>query len=273
MVAMSKQTCVLLLVYAVRSITSSKCDPTSPMRIFPGYWCMNEDTVSSNVTLRHPYSCRYDCMVMKWCSVIIENVANNYCLLSNGTCMYLVPDNDFQVIYVKPSRTEGCLIWKLNRESSNPARAHNTCIVDGLPCIVGRFLEEPNLLPGIFANWAVFSVLNNDMVFMASSGAQSLDVLPGCMVTWKPFVGGEKLPEGAVEGGHLDDGGIRQPLYIMSVDVVFRDGTCSVYGYYHPATGLGYAEFHGVTNYTHMNLMILHKWDRVTHEPSGLGLT
>ena len=87
-----------------------------------------------------------------------------------------------------------------------------------------------------------------------------------------PFIGGEPLPEGAVEGGHLEDGGMRQLLYIMNVDVVYMGETCSAYGYYKPATGLGYVEFYGVAEYTHMNLMILLKWDRVTHEPSGLGL-
>ena len=221
--------------------------------------------ISSNISALHPYSCRYNCSARKWCSAINQNLAKAHCLLSVGPCMYLVPDNDFQVIYVKPSKTERCLVWKLNRESSNPARAHNACITEGIPCIIGWFLEELHLLPENFANWGLLSVFNNNIIGMvSSSGAQSLDVQPGCMVNWMPFIGGEPLPEGAVEGGYLDDGGVRQPLYIMSVDVVFRGGTCSVYGYYNLATGLGFAEFHNEHVRAHINLMIL--WDWVTRK-------
>ena len=79
------------------------------------------------------------------------------------------------------------------------------------------------------------------------------------MVTWMPFTGGEQLPEGVVEGGYFDDGRVHRPLYIMSA--VQPDKNCSVYGYYDPTTGRGFAEYYGVFSFTNMNLMILFKWN------------
>ena len=253
------QTRFLLLVYLsiVGSTSSNKCAPRRNMRIFPAYRCVVENTISSNITPRYRYSCQHECMLLKWCSVINGNLASDSCLLSNGPCIQLVPDNDFHVIYINISKPENCLVWTPGRKSTNPARAHNTCIDNGFTCIVGRFPKKPNLLPGNFADWAVFSVLDNALASEATAGAESLDVQPGCIVNWIRFDGGEPLPEGAVDGGYLDGGGVRQPLYIMSVDVIHLGETCSVYGYYNPATGLGYGEFYGVTTYTHMNLMIL----------------
>ena len=144
--------------------------------------------------------------------------------------------------------------------------APHTCIDFGRSCIVGRIHEQAHLLPGNFAGSGVNAVLN--AAHVAKSSGESLDVQPGCMVTWLAFAGGNPIPEGAIEGGHLDDGGVRQPLYIMSVMHSGRD--CSMYGYYNPATGLGYAEFHGIFSVSHMNLMILMQWNLITREPPNL---
>ena len=234
---MFKQTRFLLLFYVALtgSNSSEKCHIERIMQIFPGYRCFVGNTIHFNLTLLHPYSCRYDCMVRKRCSFIIENLANDYCLLSNGPCINLIADNDFQVIYTTPSSTDDCLMWRQNNESSNPARAHNTCIYDwdSSYCFVGRFHAQNHLLPGNVAGKRAFSVLNNRLV--ESPTFESLAVLPGCMVTWMPFTGGEQLPEGVVEGGYFDDGRVHRPLYIMSA--VQPDKNCSVYGYYDPTTG------------------------------------
>ena len=84
---------------------------------------------------------------------------------------------------------------------------------------------------------------------------KSLDVQPGCTVTWVPFTGGDPLPEGTVEGGFLVVDGTIQHLYIASV--MPASYTCAVYGYYNPSTGLGYAEYMGAHIFTSMNLMIV----------------
>ena len=178
--------------------------------------------------------------------------------------MYLVPDSDFQVVYLTPSNIEDCLVWKPKRESPNPAKAANTCVTDydSSSCIVGRFPEHPHILPGNFAAIDVNAVMNDKRVY--SSSGESLDVQPGCMVTWLSFTGGEPIPEGAVAGGYLDDGGNQQPLYIMSA--VQPEKNCAVYGYYDPTTARGYVEYYGVFEYAQMNLLILYGWNWVTLE-------
>ena len=233
--------------------TSKKCHPASPMRIFPGHQCLVQYRIYTNITRLHLYSCQYDCMVRPWCAVINENVVNNYCLLSNGPCMGLVPDGNFHGIDIKKSNREQCLVWEPNREASNPAKMDNTCINNGVPCIVGRSYEQSSLLPGNYAKNGVYSLFNGTGKGYATG--QSLDVQPGCTVTWVPFTGGDPLPEGTVEGGFLVVDGTIQHLYIASV--MPASYTCAVYGYYNPSTGLGYAEYMGAHIFTSMNLMIV----------------
>ena len=97
----------------------------------------------------------------------------------------------------------------------------------------------------------VYSLLNDNVV--AGGVQESLDVHSGCNVIWTPFTAGDALPTSAVEGGYLQNGGSRHPLYVMSV----LKGGCHVYGYYNPAAGLGYVEFQGKYTPTQMDLMVL----------------
>ena len=252
---MFKQTRALLLLYMIilGSTSSNKCSTTRHMHLFRGYRCpdFGGNAIYSNFTPVHSHLCLYNCMMRKQCLNINENLPKGYCLLSQGLCMHLVPDSDFQVTFFIPSNTDHCLVWKQNRESSNPAMEQNTCSLNGLPCIVGRIHVQSHLLPGNFAGARLNTVLN--MVKVDSPTCETLDVHLDCTVIWVPFDGGEPLPVPTVEGGYLYNVGVRQPLYIMSV--VWNG--CSVYGYYNPATGRGYTEHYYVAEHTHMNLMLL----------------
>ena len=145
-----KQTKILVLVcmtvwYLILPIQSH---PASPMQIFPGYRCLVQYRIYTNITRLHPYSCRYDCMVRPWCAVINENVANDYCQLSNGPCIGVILDGDFRGIAIDRSNRNECLMWTSNKELLNAAKTNNTCIVANVPCIVGRFYVQSHLLPG-----------------------------------------------------------------------------------------------------------------------------
>ena len=99
----------------------------------------------------------------------------------------------------------------------------------------------------------MYSTLNGQKI--DASIGQSLDIQTGCVVTWVPFTAGDPVPDGAVEGGYLDNDGVIQNLYITSV--LKTQHNCIVFGYYNPATELGYAEDFDVFTYTDMNLLIL----------------
>ena len=143
------KTLLLICVVIMRSTATNKCQLKRPMSILPSYRCMVQNTVYANITRLHPYSCRYYCMMKPWCSVINENVVNNFCLLSNGPCMGLIPDHNFHGIYFKTADKEECLVWKSNRESLDPATTSNPCMDRGVPSIVGRFNEHPMYYQGI----------------------------------------------------------------------------------------------------------------------------
>ena len=241
-----------MLVYLIFAGPICDCDISTRLKVFAGYRCFVGNQIASRTQFLHRYSCRYDCMAREWCSVVNENLAEGYCLLFEGPCFRLIPNSDFQGILISKTKQDACLEWKPFRESHNPAKMENSCSDQGYVAIVGRLFKGSHLLPGNGLARNVFTSLNGAMVF--GDIQQSLDVQPDCDVTWMPFTGGDLVPEGAMEGGYLDNNGVSQPLYIMSAE---GQRGCSVYGYYNPSTGTGYIEYFGVHQFTQMNVLVL----------------
>ena len=159
---MFKQTRVLLLLYTALagSISAKNCHIERRVRIFPGYRCFVENKIYSNFTPLHPYSCRYDC--------IVRNLANDYCLLWNGPCMDLIPDNDFQVIYITPSNNDE------NQTENHPTEHEHTPLAFkvGIPTVMwGDFVHSLTCCQGtsLAGMWMQCWITRGFIVSMASS--------------------------------------------------------------------------------------------------------
>ena len=234
-------------------ILSSNCNTFSTIQDIQGYRCFADKQVLYNITPTHHYSCRLNCITSKRCLYVLHHVVRNYCLLSNGPCLWLEPDPDYNVMVYRAKLADECVEWVPKSRLINAARKHDTCISQGREHSVGRTNIQSNILLGSGNGDILYTVLNGGLA--KSSASEWLDVQPGCKVSWTPFTGGDPIPNGAVQGGHLYDTGTPQPIYVMGA--VKSGGSCTRYGYYSPGTGRGYFEFWGVHECTEMYLMII----------------
>ena len=234
---------------------SSNCNVLSNIQVIPGYRCFADRQIYSNITPTHHYSCRHNCITNKHCSYVQHHVVKNYCLVSNGPCLWLQPGTDYNVTVIRKKSVDECVEWVPRADVFNAARAHDACISWGMENRVGRINIQSNILlgSGVGDSDLVNTVLNGAYVSSQASGW--LDVQPGCKVSWIPFTGGDPIPTGAVQGGHLYNSGTPQPIYVMGA--VKKGSSCTIYGYYDPGTGRGYFEYWGVNECTEMYLMIV----------------
>ena len=236
-----------LLMNLFRSVLSSNCNVFSTT---PGYRCFADKQVLYNITPTHHYSCRLNCIMNKRCLYALHHVVRNYCLVSNGPCLWLEPDTNYTVTVYKAKPAHEYVEWVPKTRLINAARKRDTCVSWGNEHRVGRANVQSNLLLGHGGSDTVYTVLNGG--FTKSKASEWLDIQPGCKVAWITFTGGNPIPNIAVQGGYLYNSGTPQPIYVMGA--VKIGGSCTTYGYYDPGTGRGYFEFRGVDECTKMYL-------------------
>ena len=227
---------------------SSKCNVFSNIQVIPGYRCFADRQVYYNITPTHHYSCRHNCITNKLCLYILQHVTKKYCIVSNGPCLWLEPDTDYNVMVIRAKPAHECLEWVPLIGLVNAGRKQDSCGSHR----VGRANIQSNMLVGSGGGGTVYTVLKGG--YVSSKAVEWLNVLPGCKVSWIPFTGGGPIPNGAVQGGYLYNGDTPQSIYVMGA--VKGGGSCTTYGYYDPGTGRGHFEYHGVNECTEMYLMI-----------------
>ena len=191
----------LLVIKLVLCTSASKCHLLGNIKILSGYRCFADSQVYFNISPNHPHLYRSRCLTQKQCSFVLYNIAENYCVVSNGPCLWLEPDTNYYITFIRNNAVEKCLDWVPRREVKNAARRPDACFSWGLQCTVGRLHIQSNILPGN---------VNGDGVYTVLDGADAryglkefLDVQPGCKVSWVSFTSGDPVPVGAVQGGYL----------------------------------------------------------------------
>ena len=247
----------LLVVKLILCTLTDKCYVLGNIKILLlGYRCFSDSQVYFSITATNPHLCISRCIANKPCAFVLYSIEGNYCIIANGPCLWLEPDTNYNITFIRMNPVEKCLEWFPYVEVKNAARRHDTCLPWGLQSTVGRLHIQSNILPGNSNGGAVYSVLNVDGV---SHGLTDfLDVQPGCKVSWVSFTNGDPVPDGAVQGGYINNNGSPQPIYVMGA---IRNGdSCTAYGYYDPATERGYIEYFGVHVCTQMYLMTEMIW-------------
>ena len=116
---------------------SSYCNILRNIHI-PEHRCFADMQVYSNITPIHHYSCRQNCIMNKSCSHVQHNVIRNYCPVSNGPCLWLEPDADYNVTFLRTKYADDCVKWVPKSTLFNAARKHDACFSWGLENRVGR---------------------------------------------------------------------------------------------------------------------------------------
>ena len=166
-------------------------------------------------------------MTRKGCSIVIYNIEQYTCHLSNDACGVLAADQAFQENYLGNIHRSECLQWLPTGTLKNIKAASSPSCYRGHPtCYVGR--SAPNILPGKYVRELneVILAFNGDS-FKART-KEVLNVRTGCQVTWMPFSAGDAVPVGAVEGGFLASNGAT--LYVIRAAIE----NSIVIGYYDP---------------------------------------
>ena len=130
-------------------------------------------------------------------------------------------------------------------------------------CVVGRLRSPPYILPGkcfphVDSTDGCFSILEG--ASHTSGDPEVLHVEPGCMVAWIPYDAGDPLPEGAVVGGNLVDGGTVSNDGTVSTLYVIQGVAADLYnivGYYDPTTETGHVEHSGDNPLIQMKMLVL----------------
>ena len=242
-----------LLINFFSGTLSSYCNILRNVHVIPRHRCFADKQVYSNITPIHHYSCRQNCITNKRCLYVQHHVVRNYCIVSNGPCLWLEPDSDYNVTFIRTKSVDNCVKWVPQSNLFNAARKHDACFSGGIENRIGRINIQSNILVGQGVDREVYTVLNG--ADARSTTSEWLDVQPGCKVSWIPFTSGDPIPNGAVQGGYLYNSDIPQPIYVMGA--IKTGSSCTAYGYYDPGTRRGYFEYWGVNECTEMFLMII----------------
>ena len=243
----------LVAITVLLCALASKCHTHGNAKILSGYHCFSDNQRYLKIIATHQHLCRPRCLANKQCSFVQYNKADKYCMLANGPCLWLEPDTNYDITFMRTNTVEKCLDWVSLGEVTNAARQPDACFSRGIQCTVGRIHFQSNVLPGNGVGKDVISVLNGGDVRYGEK--EYLDVQPGCKVSWVSFTSGDPIPDGAVQGGYLDNNGSPQPVYVMGA--ISNGRNCKAYGYYNPDTERGYFEFWGVYAFTQMYLMVI----------------
>ena len=222
----------MVLMNLFLCILSSNCNVFSTIQVIPGYRCFADKQMFYTITPAHHYSCTLSCITNKRCLYVLHHVVRNYCLVSNGPCLWLEPDPDYNVVVYRAKLAHECVDWVPKTRLINAARKQDTCVSQGREHSVGRANIQSNILLGSGGDDILYTVLNGSRT--KSSASEWLDVQPGC---------------------HQFNTGTPQPVYVMGA--VKSGGSCTRYGYNSPGTGRGYFEFWRVHECTEMYLMII----------------
>ena len=208
--------------------------------------------VYTNITGVPQYICTYECMIRSDCSIVLYNIVQNTCHLSNDACDVLEVDKAFQVNYLGNVQRSECLQWKPTTTLDSIGVVSNPyCHTIFATCDVGRMVASLNVLPGTYLGDKneIWSMLDDNVI--NSETGEILGVREGCQVTWMPFSAGDAVPEGGVEGGFLASSGAI--LYVMRAPA----DQYIVFGYYDPVAIIGYIPYTSIKTVTEMELLVL----------------
>ena len=229
----------------------------------PRFRCVTESEVYTDIIGIEQHMCTYQCIRRNDCSIINYNTEKNTCHLSNDPCVALEGDDTFQVNNLGLFHRSECLRWLPTSSFENSETVISPdCHHLETVCYVGRLISSTNILPGKYMRESdkVGTVFNGNEVthIHFSSIKETLDVRPGCQLTWMPFSAGDVIPTGAVEGGFLESNGAT--LYVIRAPAGPRT---AIFGYYDPASNSGYVPHFGPVLVIEMELLVL-LWS-VTH--------
>ena len=221
----------------------------------PGHRCVTDEDASDRVSVdRH--ECSMMCMHRAKCRNLNYNFVDKKCVLNEGSCLKLIPDEHFEAVFFEDAWKKICLRWVPSTGSVTTAMVpmspcHSLSIY--YTCYVARLVTSTHILPGKYedAGDLVYSVLHGNR--HSSGNKQVLEVTPGCQVAWVPYVAGSAVPHGAVVGGYLADG-VGSTLYVIGG--VVRQGYTLI-GYYDAALGNGWVDYSGPEMPTQMKMLVL----------------
>ena len=228
-------------VYAITPVCQQRY-----IRRLGGYRCVSlEGSEDVQINEIQTQRCNYECMRRTKCTAANYNVLENTCLVNEAKCTGLKLDPAFEIMYFGGMMTTTtCLSWVSEGEFDiAKAVTADRCYKDNnadYPCYVGRLVGGDNILPAAFvpALNTQFSVFNGDKY--TDGEGQVLQVQPECDEIWTIFnAGTDPFPPGAVMAGYLTETGSH--LYV--VKAIASSGGWRVFGYYQPATSLGYYWF------------------------------
>ena len=137
-----------LLMNIFLSTFSSNCNVLYNIQVIPGHRCFVDRQVYLSITPTHHYSCRHNCITNKRCSYVQHHVVRNNCIVSNGPCLWLEPDTNYNVTVIRTKSVEECVKWVPQISLINAARRQDTCITWEKEDRVGRINIQSNILVG-----------------------------------------------------------------------------------------------------------------------------
>ena len=221
----------------------------------PGYRCITPNATSDRVAV-DSHECSMMCMHRAKCRNLNYNFVDRECVLNEGPCLKLMPDDHFLAIFFREAWAEICLKWVPSTGSvtaamvpMSPCNSHSNYYT----CYVARLVSPTHILPGKFQDIDdnVYSVLYGDKY--VSGNKEVLEVTTGCQVTWVPYIAGSVVPSGAVVGGYLADG-FGSTLYVIRGLV---PQGYKVIGYYDPASQQGLGELTGSHVLAQIEMLLL----------------
>ena len=246
---------IAIVLYLCTLIYGDNCKNKITRPALAGFRCTTE--ADTNITLIEAHRCTYLCITRKDCSIVNYNVRENVCILSNGPCIVLEADEEFQLNYLGLTDRSECFRWLPSSAFDNSEMVSSlNCHPREAMCHVGRLVSSSNVLPGKYLRdvlkvWTVFNGVNVNSVD-SESNQEILDVSAGCQVTWMPFRAGDAVPVVAVKGGFLASNGAI--LFVIKGSAETYTG---IFGYYDPESAIGLLAHSGVVEVTDMELLVL----------------
>ena len=189
---------VFIILLALRLVSAIGTKYT--IRAMNGYYCAS-DYINNYTAIEHQ-RCVAHCITNRHCWVLTYSSRGKYCLLGTQPCAKAVTDDDFRMMTFRGGENIHCIQWVWSDGSSYPNRT------------VEQFHSLHQALARIPIEGEIFigrSVPGQSKIFITRNGAGEIhsDYYPlvvsdYCSVAWVPYMAGNPLPRGAVEGGYLN---------------------------------------------------------------------
>ena len=125
----------LLVIKLILCTLADKCYVSGNIKILRGYRCFADSQMYFNITAIHHHLCRSRCITNRQCLFLQYKIEENYCIVANGPCLWLEPDTNYNITFIRTNPVENAWIgfpmWKLKmlRVDLNLASLGESCLL------------------------------------------------------------------------------------------------------------------------------------------------